>query len=56
MLRIIILIPLLLSILWFFYLQVRGYSLEQGKQGFLYILVFSMVIAVFYSFMLWVTH
>jgi hypothetical protein len=56
MLKIIILIPLLLSVMWFAFLQTRGYSLAQGKQGFLYILIFSGVIAAFYTLMLWLTH
>lgn len=56
MLKIIVLIPLLLSLLWFGYLRANNYSLAQGKQGFTYILVLSCVIAAFYSLMLFLTH
>lgn len=56
MLKFIILIPLVLCLVWFGFLKARGYSLEQGKQGFLYILVLSSVIAVFYTVMLFLTH
>lgn len=56
MLRIIILIPLLLLVLWFIYLKLNKFSFEQGKQGFVYILVISSVIALFYSGMLFLTH
>ncbi|MGK0502641.1 MAG: hypothetical protein ACJARF_001405 [Alteromonadaceae bacterium] len=56
LLKIIVLIPLILSLLWFGYLRVNSYSLAQGKQGFTYILVLSSVIAVFYALMLFLTH
>lgn len=56
MLKIIVLIPLLLSLLWFAYLKANQWSLAQGKQGFLYILVFSAVIAIFYTVMMLLTH
>lgn len=56
MIKIIVLIPLFLSLLWFGYLQVNKYTLEQGKQGFLYIFVLSGVIAAFYTFMMVVTN
>ncbi|WP_198674989.1 hypothetical protein [Aliidiomarina taiwanensis] len=56
MIRMLFLIPLLLCLIWIFYLQSRGYSLRQGKQGFVYILIFSSVIAAFYSLMWWLTN
>ncbi|MEW9798724.1 hypothetical protein [Alteromonas sp. CYL-A6] len=56
MIKIIVLIPLILCLLWFGYLQMKGYSLAQGKQGFTYILVLSVVIGAFYSLMLFLTH
>ncbi|GGF75236.1 hypothetical protein [Alteromonas lipolytica] len=56
MFKLIVLIPLLLSLVWFFYLTYKGYSLADGKQGFQYILVISSVIAVFFTIMYFVTH
>lgn len=56
MLKIIVLIPLILSLLWFGYLKANNYTLSQGKQGFTYILVLSTVIALFYTLMLFLTH
>ena len=56
MLKIIVLIPLILSVLGFGYLTVNNYSVADGKQGFKYILVISSVIAVFFTFMYLVTH
>lgn len=56
MLKIIILIPLILSLIWLGYLKASGYSIAQGKQGFTYIFVISLAIALFYSAMLYLTH
>jgi len=55
-LKIIVLIPLFLSLLWFGYLQANKFTIAQGKQGFLYIFVLSGVIAAFYTLMLFLTH
>jgi len=56
MIRFLFLIPFLLCLLWTIYLQMNGYSLRQGKQGYLYILIVSAVIAAFYTLMLWLTR
>ncbi len=56
MIRLLFLIPLILSVVWILYLKSRGYTLKQGKQGFLYIFIFSAVIAVFYTLMMLVTQ
>lgn len=56
MIRLLFLIPLLLCLGWAFYLQSRGYTLRQGKQGFVYILILSSIIAVFYTLMWWLTN
>jgi len=56
MIRLLFLIPLVLSVLWILYLKANNYSLKQGKQGFIYILVFSSVIALFYMIMMWITQ
>ena len=42
--------------LWFLYLRYNGYTVSQGKQGFMYILGFSVVVAAFYTLLLWLTH
>lgn len=56
MFKIIVLIPLIMSLLWFAYLKLNGYSLADGKQGFKYILIISSVIAVFFTLMYWITQ
>ena len=56
MIRLFFLLPLVLSLLWLWYLRSHGYSLAQGKQGFVYILAFSALIAAFFTLMLHLTH
>lgn len=56
MVRLLFLIPLLLCFAWAFYLNTRGFSMRQGKQGFVFILVISGVIATFYTLMWWLTN
>ncbi|MCL5050887.1 hypothetical protein [Aliidiomarina maris] len=55
MIRLLFLIPLVLCLLWMLYLTARGYRIRDGKQGFVYILVISSVIAAFYTLMWWLT-
>ncbi len=56
LLRLLFALPLALCVIWFLYLRFNGYTIAQGKQGFLYILIFSGVIALFYTTLLWLTH
>lgn len=55
MIRLLFLIPIVLCVLWIAYLTLRGYRLGDGKQGFIYIIIFSCVIAAFYTLMWWLT-
>lgn len=55
MTRFLFLIPLVLSVLWFVYLRVNGWTLRQGLRGFIYILIFSSFVAVIYTLLLWLT-
>ena len=55
MIRFMFVIPLVLSLLWLVYLKVHGWTLKQGQKGFIYIVVVSAVIAVFYTVMMWLT-
>ncbi|EKE84293.1 hypothetical protein [Idiomarina xiamenensis] len=56
MIRLFVIIPIVLCLLWLVYLRWHGWSLKQGRQGFVYIIVFSATIAAFYSVMLWLTQ
>ncbi len=55
MTRFLFLIPLLLSLLWFVYLRLHGWRLKDGLKGFIYIAIFSAVIALIYSLLWWLT-
>lgn len=55
MLKIIVVLPLVMSLIWVIYLKLNNYSLAQGKQGFGYILAISSTIAVFFMLMLALT-
>jgi len=55
MTRFLFLIPLVLSLVWFVYLRLNGWTLRQGLKGFIYIAIFSSVIAVIYTVLLWLT-
>lgn len=55
-LKLLFMLPIGLCLLWFFYLRINGYTMKQGKQGFVYILAFSGIIALFYTLLLWLTH
>ena len=56
MTRFLFLIPLLLSLAWFVYLRLHGWSLKQGLRGFIYIAIVSGFIAVAYTLLLWLTN
>ena len=55
MTRFLFLVPIVLSVLWFLYLRANGWTLKQGKQGFIYIIIFSGVLAIAYSLLLFLT-
>lgn len=55
MTRYFFILPLLLSLLWLLYLRTNGWTIKQGYKGFVYIAVFSAVIAAFYTTMMFVT-
>lgn len=55
MTRYFFIIPLLLSLFWLLYLRTNGWSIKQGYKGFIYIAVFSAVIAAFYTTMMFLT-
>lgn len=54
--QLVFIVPLLLCVAWFLYLKANDYSVEQGKQGFVYILSFSVIIAGFYGVMFFLTQ
>ena len=55
MIRLLFVLPLVLCLAWMLYLKANNYSLKQGKQGFIYILIFSAVIAAVYTVLMYLT-
>lgn len=56
MLRLLVLIPIILCLLWTIYLRSQGYRLSDGKKGYVHIIVISAVIILFYSMMYLLTQ
>lgn len=56
MIKLAFLLPLLLCFIWWQYLSKNGWTLEQGKKGFYYIIGLSSVIAGFFLLMYGLNH
>jgi hypothetical protein len=56
MIKFFFLIPTLLCIGWFLYLQQNNWTIEEGKKGFIYIIGLSLVVIIFYSLMYLLNH
>lgn len=56
MIRFFFLLPLLLCVLWWLYLRKNGWTIEQGKKGFFYIIGLTSVVIAFYGVMYLVNH
>ena len=50
------LLPLLLSILWFAFLQYNNWTIQQGKKGFIYIIVGTTAFIAFLTLMMYLTR
>lgn len=46
MIKLLYLLPVLMCVFWFWYLQQRGLSVKQGLKGFGYIIGFNLIIAL----------
>ncbi|MBU2989419.1 hypothetical protein KO525_08530 [Psychrosphaera sp. B3R10] len=56
MIRLFFLLPLILCFIWWLYLKNKGWTIEQGKQGFYYIIGLTGVMAVFFGLMYLLNH
>jgi hypothetical protein len=56
MIKFLFLVPFSMCLIWWLYLKEKGYTLKQGLKGFAYILGFNLVIAAFFTVMIFVTH
>ncbi|PHN90641.1 hypothetical protein CSC79_05765 [Pseudoalteromonas sp. 3D05] len=56
MFRLLFLLPVILCIIWYFFLKQNGVPIKQGKKGFIYILAFSALVLGFFILMIQVTQ
>lgn len=56
MLKFLFVVPLVLSLIWFAYLQANNYSFEQGRKGYFYIAIVSVFVAAFFGVILLLTR
>lgn len=56
MLKLLFMLPVGLCLVWFLYLRTQGYTMKQGRKGFVYILMFSAVVAGFYTLLMVMTN
>lgn len=50
------LLPLIIAILWTGYLYYNGWTIQQGKKGYVYIIVGTVVMIAFFSLMIYLTQ
>ncbi|CAM4019331.1 hypothetical protein PMAG_a3367 [Pseudoalteromonas mariniglutinosa NCIMB 1770] len=56
MFRLLFLMPIVLCLIWYFFLKYNQVPIKQGKKGFIYILAFSALVLGFFVLMMKVTH
>lgn len=56
MIKLFFLMPILMSTIWWWYLDSKGFSVKDGIKGFGYIFAFNTVVILFFIVMLFVTH
>ncbi|MDX1536722.1 MAG: hypothetical protein R3187_03315 [Arsukibacterium sp.] len=56
MVKLLFIIPLLMCVIWYLYLQQNNWTLAQGKKGFLYIISFNLVIALVLTLLVFATR
>ncbi len=55
MVRLLFLLPILLCIIWYFFLKLNGVPIKQGKKGFIYILTLSTIVLGFFILIMFLT-
>ena len=56
LLRFLFILPLLMSLIWWWYLQENNYTIKQGLKGFGYIAAFNAIIISFFTLMIYLTQ
>lgn len=55
MIRLFFLVPIVMCLFWWAYLNAKGYGIQDGIKGFKYIIAFNAIILGFFILMIWVT-
>ncbi len=56
MIKLFFLLPIIMSVIWWWYLNNHGYSLKEGLKGFVFILAFNSIIIAFFIMMIYLTR
>jgi hypothetical protein len=54
--KFLILLPVTMFFVWWWYLNDRGYTLKQGLKGFIYIFAFNAIVIAFFMLMIVLTR
>lgn len=56
MIRLFVLMPIVMCVIWWWYLNMKGYTAKDGLKGYLYIFAFNAVIAAFFFVLMILTR
>lgn len=56
MIKFFFLLPILMCLIWWKYIDSKGFSVKEGLKGFSYILIFNAAIIGFFIMMIFITH
>lgn len=56
MVKLLFIMPLLMCLIWYLYLQQNNWTLLQGRKGFIYIISFNLVIALVLTLLVFITR
>ncbi len=55
LLRLFFIVPIIMCLIWTWYLKKHNYTAKQGLKGFAYIFAFNGIIIGFFSLMIYIT-
>ncbi len=56
LLRLFFILPVIMCLIWWWYLKSNNYSMKQGLKGFAYIIAFNLILVGFFSIMIHITR
>ncbi len=56
LLRLFFILPVIMCLIWWWYLKSHNYSVKQGMKGFAYIIAFNLILVGFFSLMIHLTR